>query len=143
MILNIGTRIAPVNFAFSSSRNAALIECKALQYTTLSTKLHHCTLSEIKTPVFTLSNIFACFSIHCVDQKQRSNPDFLTNSINKTLQRCVDLANQYLQTYNLGAGVKSYVFVVCINVIVQDIQLFCLQLFSLRNIFEIKIFLYN
>ena len=32
MIVNIGTRVAPVNIAFSSSRNAALIERKMLQY---------------------------------------------------------------------------------------------------------------
>ena len=90
MMVNIEKRIAPVNIAFSSSRNAALIECEVLQYTTLSIKLHHCTLSEIKTPVFTLSHILACVSIQCVDQKQHSNPDFLTKSINNTLQTCVD-----------------------------------------------------
>ena len=94
MIVNIETRIAPVNIAFSSSRNAAFIECEVLQYTTLSRKLHHCTLSEIKTPVFTLSDILACVSIQCVDQKQHSNPEFLTKSIDNTLQTCVDLANE-------------------------------------------------
>ena len=41
MMVNIGTRIELVNFAFSSSRNAASIECKVLQYTTLSIKRHH------------------------------------------------------------------------------------------------------
>ena len=129
-MVNIGTRIAPVNIAFSSSRNAALIECKVLQYTTFSIKLHHCTLSKIKTPVFTLSDILACVSIHCVDQKEHSNPDFLTKCIDNTLQICVDLANEYLQTYNTGAGVKNHVFLVCININVQDIQCFCLHLFS-------------
>ena len=97
-------------FSSSSSRNAALIECKVLHYTTLSIKLHHCTLSEINTPVFTLSDIVACVSIHCVDQKQHSNPDFLTKSVGKMLQTCVELANDYLQTYNTGAGVKNHVF---------------------------------
>ena len=110
MMVNIGTRTAPVNVAFSSSRNAALIECKVLQYTILSIKLHHCTMSEIKTPVFTLSDILACFAIHCVDQKQHSNPDFLTEPIDNMLQACVDLANDYLQTYNTGTGVKNFVF---------------------------------
>ena len=47
-MVDIGTRVAPVNIAFSSSRNAALIERKVLQYTTLSTKLRHCTLRETK-----------------------------------------------------------------------------------------------
>ena len=47
-MVNIETRVAPVNIAFSSSRNAVLIERKMLQYTTLSIKLHDCTLSEIK-----------------------------------------------------------------------------------------------
>ena len=68
-MVNIGKRIAPVNIAFSSSRNAALIERKVLQYATLSTKLHHRTLSEIKTQVFTLSDVLACVSILCADQK--------------------------------------------------------------------------
>ena len=54
MMVNIGTRVAPVNNAFSSSRNAALIEGKMLQNTTLSIKLHHYTLSEIKTQTFTM-----------------------------------------------------------------------------------------
>ena len=49
MIVNIRTGVAPVNIASSNSRSAALIERKMLQNTTLSIKLHHCTLSEIKT----------------------------------------------------------------------------------------------
>ena len=52
MMVNIGTRVAPVNIAFSVSRNAALIERRMLQNTTLSIKLCHCTLSEIKNPKF-------------------------------------------------------------------------------------------
>ena len=48
---NIGTRVAPVNIAFSSSRTAVLNERKVLQYTTLSMRLHHCTLSG-KKPKF-------------------------------------------------------------------------------------------
>ena len=47
-MVNIGTRVVPVNIAFSSSKNAASNERKMLQYTTLSMKLHHCTLSELK-----------------------------------------------------------------------------------------------
>ena len=50
-MVKIGTRVALGNIFFSS-RNAALIERKVLQYTTMSIKLHHCTLSEIKTPSF-------------------------------------------------------------------------------------------
>ena len=69
MMVNIGTRVAPVTILFSSSRNAALIEPKVLQYTTLSKKLHGCTLSEIITQAFTLSDVLACVSIHFVDQK--------------------------------------------------------------------------
>ena len=60
MIINVGTGVAPVNIAFSSSRSAALIERKMLQNTTLSIKLHHCTLSETKTQLFTLSDVLAC-----------------------------------------------------------------------------------
>ena len=51
-MVNIGTRVAPVNIAFFSSKNAALIERKMLQYTSLSVKYHHCTFSEIKNPNF-------------------------------------------------------------------------------------------
>ena len=96
-MVNIGTRVAPVNIAFSSSRNAALIERKILQYTTLSIKLHHCTLSEIKTQIFTMSDVLACVTLHCSDLRQQSIPDFLTKSFDNTLQTCVDIANEYLQ----------------------------------------------
>ena len=70
MMMNTGTRVATVNTAFSSSRSAALIERKMLHYTKLSIKLHHCTLIEIKTQVFTWSDVLACVSIQCADQKQ-------------------------------------------------------------------------
>ena len=110
MMVNIGTRVAPVNIAFSSSRNAALIERKMLQYTTLSIKQHHCTLSEIKTQLFTMSDVLACVSVHCADHRQHSIPDFLTKSIDNTLQTCVDIANEYLQAYNIGGCVKDHLF---------------------------------
>ena len=110
MMVNIGTRVAPVNLVFSSSRSVALFERKKLQNTTFSVKLHHFTLSELKTQVFTLSDVLVCVSIHCADQKQHSNQDFLTKSIDNTLQKCVDVANEYLQAYNRGAGVKNLVF---------------------------------
>ena len=95
---------------FSSSRNAALIERKMLQYKTLSIKLYHCTLSEMKTQIFTMSNVLACVSEHCADQRQHSVPVFLTKSINNTLQTCVDLANEHLQAYNIGGCVKNHLF---------------------------------
>ena len=110
MKVNIGTRVAPVNIAFSSSKNAALTERKMLQYTTLSIKLHHCTLSEIKTQFFTMSDVLACVSVHCADQRQHSLPDFLTKSNDITLQTCVDIANEYLQAYNIRGCVKKYRF---------------------------------
>ena len=109
-MVNIGTRVAPLNIAFSSSRSLALFERKKLQNTTLSFKLHHCTLSEIKTQVFTLSDVLACVSIHCAVQKQHSNREFLTQFIKNTLQTCVDIANEYLHAYNTGVGVKNHVF---------------------------------
>ena len=86
MMVNIGTRVAPVNIAFSSSRNAALLERKVLKYTTLSIKLHHCTLSELKTQNFTLSDVLVFVSIHCVDQKQHSNQNFFIKSTDTMLQ---------------------------------------------------------
>ena len=110
MMVNIGTRVAPVNIAFSNSRNAALFERKFLQYTIISIKLHHCTLSKLKTQVVTLSDVLACVPIHCADLKQHSNPDFLTKSVNITLQTRVNIANEYLQAYSIGASVKNYLF---------------------------------
>ena len=44
MMVNIGTRVATASVVFSTSRNAALIERKLLQYTTLCLKFYHCTL---------------------------------------------------------------------------------------------------
>ena len=102
MMVNIGTRVAPVNIAFSSSRNAALIERKMFQYTTLSIKLHHYTFSEIETQFFTMSDVLARVSVHCADQRQHSIPEFLTKSIDITLQTIVDIANEYLQAYNIS-----------------------------------------
>ena len=110
MMINMGTRVATVNIVFSTSGNAALIESKMLQYTTISIKLHHCTLSQIKAQVFTLSDVLACLSIHCADQEQQSHPDFLTKSIDKTLQTCVDVANEYLQAYKTGADLNNHLF---------------------------------
>ena len=109
MIVNIGTGVAAVKIALCSSRSAALIERKMLQNTTLSIK-HHCTLSQIKSQVFPLSDVLACVSIHCVDQRQHSIPDYLTKSLGNTLQTCVDLANEYLQVYNTGADVENHLF---------------------------------
>ena len=60
MMVNIESRVVPVNIVFFSSKNAALIESKFLHYTTLSINLHHCTLSEIKTQNFTLADVLAC-----------------------------------------------------------------------------------
>ena len=141
MIVNMRTTVATVNLAFYSSKNAALIERKMLHYTTLSRKLHHCTLSEIKTQVFTLSDVLACVSIHCMNQKQHSNRDFLTKSFDNTLQTCVDIANEYLHACN--TGVKSHAFCrlhqckSCINV--KVIPCFWKHLYSLTKRFEIQI----
>ena len=94
---NMRTAVVTVNMAFSSSRNAALFERKVLQYTTLSVKLHILTLSEQKSQVFTLSDVLACDSVHCADQRQHSISDFLTKTIDNTQQTCVDVANENLQ----------------------------------------------
>ena len=110
MMINIETGVAPLNIAFFSSRSAALIERKMLHYTALSIELNHCTLSETKTQVSTTSDVLACVSIHCADQKQHSNRDFSTKSFDNTLQTCVDIANEYLQSYNTGVGVTSHGF---------------------------------
>ena len=107
MIVNIGRGVAPLNIAFSSSRSAALIERKMLQNTTISIKLHHCTLGETKTQVFTLSNVLVCVSIHFGDEKQHTNRDFLTKSIENTLLSCVDTANECLHLYSTGVKISG------------------------------------
>ena len=83
---------------FSSSRNAALIERKMLQYTTLSVKYHHCTLIEMTTEFFTMSD------------RNNFQSCTLSKYIEITLQTCVDVANENLQAYNTGADVKNHVF---------------------------------
>ena len=108
MIVNIRTGVAQVNIAFSRSGGVASIERQMLQNTKLSIKLHHCTLSELKTQSFTLSDVLASVSIHCADQKQHSNREVLTKSIENTLQMCVNIANEYLHAYN--TSVKRHVF---------------------------------
>ena len=65
MMVYIGTRVAPVNNAFCTSRSVALIERKMLQNTTLFLKFHPYTLSKIKNlnfqnvrpPCFCLSTL--------------------------------------------------------------------------------------
>ena len=54
-----------------------------------------------------MSDVLACVSVHCVDEKQHSTPDFLTETANITLQTCVDVAKVYLQAYKTGADVKN------------------------------------
>ena len=81
-----------------------------LQNTTITIKLHHCTLSEIKTQIFTMSDVLACVSVHSGDQRYYSIPDFLTKYFDNTLQTCVVAANEYLQEYNLDGCVKSHLF---------------------------------
>ena len=96
-MVKIETRVATVNIAFSTSRIAALVQREMQQYTTLSRKLHHCTLIEPKTLVFSLSDVLAGPSIHCADQKQHSNPNFLTKSDSNTFQTCINIAFDYLR----------------------------------------------
>ena len=57
-----------------------------------------------------MSDVLACILVHCADQKEHSIPDFLTKSIDNTLQTCVDIANEYLQAYNLGGCLKNQLF---------------------------------
>ena len=109
-MVNMRTANATVYIAFFSSRKVALIERKMLQYTSLSMTYHHCTLSEIKTQIITMSDVLACVSVNCVDEKQHLNPDFLTKTVDTTLQTCVDVAKGYLQAYKTGADVKNQLF---------------------------------
>ena len=67
-------------------------------------------MSELKTQVFTLSDVPACDSVHCADQRQHSIPDFLIKSIDNAQQTCVDVAIEYLQAYNTVADVKNHLF---------------------------------
>ena len=107
-MINIRTRVAKAFIVYSTSRIAAFMESKMLQYTSLSSKIYQCTLSKLKTHVFTLSNLLAFLSKHCADQKQHSNPFFSTKSDNDTWQTCVNLANEYLQTQIIGPGLTNH-----------------------------------
>ena len=86
MIVKMRTAVATVDIAFSSSRNAALNERKLLQYTTLSMKLHHYTLSELKTQFFSLSDVLACLTIHCEIRNNFQTRTFLKKNL--LLIRC-------------------------------------------------------
>ena len=88
----MGTRLAVVKNVFSTPRNAALIENKMLQYTTFSTNFNYRTLCEPETHILTLSFVLVCLSIHCAEQQQFSNRDFITKSVGITLQRSVNIA---------------------------------------------------
>ena len=117
MTVNIGSRVAPVNIAFSSSRNAVLIERKVLQYTTLSIKLHHFTLSE------------------------KNNTQIRTFYWNLILLRFKRVLTYQMSTCRRTIQAQSWkfmFFVVCINKIMKVIHCFSLHLFSLTNFFEIK-----
>ena len=67
-------------------------------------------MSELKTQIFTKSDVLACVWVHCADQRQHSIPDFLTKYFDNTLQTCVDIENKYLQAHNIGKCVKNYLF---------------------------------
>ena len=60
MTVNIGTGVATVYIAFSSSKNATLIERILLQYTTLSKKFRHFTLTGVKTQASRSTDVLAC-----------------------------------------------------------------------------------
>ena len=98
MMVDTGTRVAPVNIAFSSSRNVTLMERKMLQYITISIKLHHWTMSEIEIQVFILPDVLVCVSIHCADQKQHLNPDWSL--------KFIDIANVCWHSKWVSAGVQ-------------------------------------
>ena len=93
MRVNIRTRVASVNIAFSSSRNAAFIGRKMLQYTTLFTKLYHCTLSEKNPSSYIVRRPCWCLNTLC-GSETTLKPDFSTKSIVDTLQTCVAIANE-------------------------------------------------
>ena len=93
MMVNIGTRAAKVNIVFSTSRNPAFFERKVLQYTTLSIKLHQCTLREIKTHAYTTSIGLACRR----GPETTIKADFLTKSGSNTLQTCMNTKFEYQQ----------------------------------------------
>ena len=94
------------------------------QYTTLSIKHHHYTFSENRDPIF-YNFRRPCLCLNTLRGSETTfDPDFLTKSLDNTLQTCVDVANEYLRAYKTYVGEKVLVFVVCINVNVQVMQCF-------------------
>ena len=107
---NIGTGLEPVNIAFSKCRNAVLIERKMLHCTTLSIKLHHYTLSEIKNPSFCIVRR-PCLCLNTLRGSETTlEPGLFKKSNDITLQTCVDTANEYLQAYNRAVDVRRHGF---------------------------------
>ena len=53
----------------------------------------------------------SCLCLNTMRGSERTlRPGFLTKLIDNTLQTCVDIANEYLQAYNIGADVKPHLF---------------------------------
>ena len=101
-MVNIRTRVATVNIAFSSSRNAALTVPKKLQYTTLSIKIHHGTLKIPKFLHYQTTLLVSQYIARIRNNTQVRS--FLKKPVNITLKTCVDIANEFLQAYIRGGG---------------------------------------
>ena len=109
MMVNIGTRVAPVNIAFSQSRNAAFFERKVLQYTTLSIKLHHWTFSEKKLKLLHCQALLLSSQYIAWIRNNTQTRTSFTKYFHNTLQTCINKANEDLQAYKIVAAVQTHV----------------------------------
>ena len=99
MMVNIGTKKAPVNIAFSNSRTHNIIYKTPSLY-----------IERNKNPTFYIVRR-SCLCLNTLRGSETTlNPRFLLKSIDNTLQTCVGIANEYLQAYNLGGSVKNHLF---------------------------------
>ena len=141
MIVNMRTAVATVNIAFSSSRNAALIERKMLQVHNIIYETPSLYIERTKNPIFFHYQTALLVSqyIARIRNNIQTRTFFWKKSVINTLQTWVDMANEYMQAHNIGAGVKKHLSCRVHYCKCAGYTMLCLHLFSLTNFFELKI----
>ena len=85
-------------------KKCGLSEPKMLQCTTLSIKLHHCTLSKLKTQIV---RDFRTSLNALRGQKSALKLYISTETYSNTLQTCINIAFEYLQAWSIHANVLN------------------------------------
>ena len=103
------TAVATVNAAFSCSTNAALIDFRNVAVHIIIYETPSLYIERSRNPPFYIIRR-PCLSLNTLrGSETKFKPDFFfKKSVINTLQTCVDIANEYMQAYNIGAGVKKH-----------------------------------